>query len=281
MAARTPPDLLQCQAERYNGANAFTVGGAPAYTRCKENPVAIATETTVDEDGDIGSMSLCENCINAMLTQYGDDFAVLSPLPGTKEEPEDMSFSPEVEASIRKNAAALEPYQYLIKQAMEFTQELDHVAGERFHIVTAMQKAGDDISTVVSRFSACSNGCSHCCHMATTLSEEEAQFIGAMIGKEPLPVSGREDRDTLVGKYRNVPCSFLDNGKCSIYAYRPVVCRTYFNISDHPELCDLTNNPGASVPALNLDKFWALYAVAFVDGPMADIREFFPTGVRK
>lgn len=58
----TPPDLNRCQAEMPNGANAFTCGGVPRMVRCTAKPTVIATEVNPGPDGQIGSMSLCDDC---------------------------------------------------------------------------------------------------------------------------------------------------------------------------------------------------------------------------
>jgi len=70
-----PIDKKRCQAEQHNGANAFTVGGVPAYIRCSQTPVYIATENQPGKDGIIGSMSLCKKCADAMKDILGKDFA--------------------------------------------------------------------------------------------------------------------------------------------------------------------------------------------------------------
>jgi len=73
----TPIDIKQCQAEQHNGANAFTLGGVPAYVRCNNAPIYIATETEPGKDGIIGSMSLCQKCTDAMISVLGEEYATL------------------------------------------------------------------------------------------------------------------------------------------------------------------------------------------------------------
>lgn len=61
----TPPDRKQCQAfPNQLKWNPWSVGGAPRQmpVRCSNKPTWIAKETKPGEDGQRGSMSLCEEC---------------------------------------------------------------------------------------------------------------------------------------------------------------------------------------------------------------------------
>jgi Fe-S-cluster containining protein len=79
--------------------------------------------------------------------------------------------------------------------------------------------------------SACARGCSHCCHMWTALRAPEALFITAALPAdrrsaieaahaETGPLS-YEERLALVR-----PCPLLRDDACSLYAARPIACRT-------------------------------------------------------
>lgn len=48
------------------------------------------------------------------------------------------------------------------------------------------------------------------------------------------------------------PCPFLVAGRCSIYAIRPVACRTHFSFSESPRDCD-PDEVGHGYPVKNLD----------------------------
>lgn len=86
-----PPDYERCQADM-PGNGPFTVGGPIGdpkngyRTRCKNLPSVIATEKRPGEDGRIGSMSLCVDCIHKFIEMYGDDHATFT---STKEDPMD------------------------------------------------------------------------------------------------------------------------------------------------------------------------------------------------
>jgi hypothetical protein len=72
---REPVDKKQCQAE-YHPYNFMTLGGsANEIRRCVNKPVWIIKETKSGEDGQRGSMSLCEACYQKSLTQLPKGFA--------------------------------------------------------------------------------------------------------------------------------------------------------------------------------------------------------------
>lgn len=56
-------DHSRCQAEKPNGATAWTVGGTPGLVRCREKPAVIVEEVEPGGDGRHGEMSLCLECL--------------------------------------------------------------------------------------------------------------------------------------------------------------------------------------------------------------------------
>lgn len=74
-----PPDLERCQAEKSNGVNFMTLGGRRRMERCTARPVVAAVELQPGADGRRGSMSLCPECRDAFLAQYGSEFASFLP----------------------------------------------------------------------------------------------------------------------------------------------------------------------------------------------------------
>jgi hypothetical protein len=71
----TPPDLTRCQAEKPNGCSFMTMGGVPKRVRCTDKPIVVATEVKPGDDGQIGSMSLCAECLEVFQKQMGAGFA--------------------------------------------------------------------------------------------------------------------------------------------------------------------------------------------------------------
>jgi len=58
-----PPDTERCQAEKPNGVTFMTLGGRQELVRCSSKPTVIITEDVPGEDGQMGSMSLCPECL--------------------------------------------------------------------------------------------------------------------------------------------------------------------------------------------------------------------------
>lgn len=140
-----------------------------------------------------------------------------------------------------------------------------------------LKKLADRVSAAAEPHVACRKGCSECCNIAVVITSFEAELIGEVIRKKPLKVGVRHDDLSLREKYFGQPCTFLRNGMCSIYADRPLACRTHFNLSDTSLFCSTEIPPEDSrVPNLDFRAFWASYGIAFYDAPRADIREFFP-----
>jgi Fe-S-cluster containining protein len=136
-------------------------------------------------------------------------------------------------------------------------------------------EAADALCAAVLPYSACKQGCSHCCNMAVTLTTTEAELIGKHVGRKPkVPQVAPDVILTNQSKYRAVPCPFLKKGKCSIYEVRPLACRIHFNMADTAALCD-TSIP-ATIPMLDNRGIDAVHFKAFRNDIWADIRDFFP-----
>lgn len=156
-----------------------------------------------------------------------------------------------------------------------------------------LRREADLVVDAAASFSGCSTGCSHCCHIGVTLCEAEAQVIGREIGRVPsrppedaeLAMDPAQDQVQfgeramqLVREFKGVRCTFLGlDGRCSIYASRPLACRWQINMDEDGLLCELVPGGAVAVPYLNTQMARAAYVIAF--GPaqkMADIRHFFP-----
>lgn len=74
-----PPDYSQCQAEKPNGHSFMTLGGVPGLERCKNKPQWVIHETVPDKNGQCGSMSLCDACLEVFRKQVGMDGYRLEP----------------------------------------------------------------------------------------------------------------------------------------------------------------------------------------------------------
>jgi Fe-S-cluster containining protein len=130
----------------------------------------------------------------------------------------------------------------------------------------------------VSTFAKCSKGCSHCCQMDVQITTFEAEYIVMATGIRHVP--GAKFTTGHKG-----PCPFLSSaGNCSIYAYRPLLCRTYHALSA-PELCGV---PGVEIVQYgsmesNMGNIlyrnvatWVYFQNQHMTGSIKDIRDFFP-----
>lgn len=138
----------------------------------------------------------------------------------------------------------------------------------------------DEVAAIASTVAACRAGCSHCCHMAVGITSSDAAKIGEHLGITPEKPRMQVDPSGNVDKYMNVPCPFLKKKHCTIYEVRPSACRTHYNVSNYPEVCDTVNFPGRDVPSLDMRPIWTAECLLSVrDGQThADIRDFFPEG---
>ena len=147
-----------------------------------------------------------------------------------------------------------------------------------------LRKAAEALSAQVMASAACRHGCSHCCHIAVTMTKAEATVIAREIDRPlneragqvlsasaPLPTPS-----DFSARWQGVPCTFLHEGRCTIYAQRPLACRLQFNMDDDAFLCELHGDEVVEVPHLNTLPHQLVAASALgLDQPLADIREWF------
>lgn len=83
----------------------------------------------------------------------------------------------------------------------------------------------------------CESGCSHCCNLRVEALAPEVFYIARKLRSER-PI---RDIESLIEKLKEfsqrakglrttehlIPCPMLSNGRCSIYEYRPMMCRKY------------------------------------------------------
>lgn len=174
----------------------------------------------------------------------------------------------------------------LVRAAVELANNRRVMNGDKAEAIISI---AEDISRTITPHTACRDKCSHCCHMATAISGFEAAMISRFTGRkmERPGRNGVEDVDgslqaELVWKYTGVPCPFLVDEKCSVYAVRPVACRIHHNLDDTADVCRIVpggqevNQHRPSVPELDLRPFIVAHASIFLADDFGDIREFFP-----
>lgn len=144
--------------------------------------------------------------------------------------------------------------------------------------VIRLRHIAGEWSNVFSAQTACASGCNHCCHIGTAVPRSEAKLISKAIGRkltepaEVFDIASSSRRSTFFG----VPCTFLVEGKCSIYAHRPLVCRTLVNMDNTDLLCRLVPGGQVPVPYLNTVEIQGYFAYLTQSEQFADLREWFP-----
>lgn len=151
--------------------------------------------------------------------------------------------------------------------------------------VVLLRQMTDKIGAAAAGLVPCQKGCTHCCHMATLVTLQEAQAIVQATGaKLTMPARFNQALFDVNGareRFNGVPCPFLDAGGCSIYAERPLACRMHYALDVDNLLCEIVPGQQIRVPTLNTLQFDQAI-VAALGGPFqvqyADIREFFRPG---
>ncbi|MEG1347350.1 MAG: YkgJ family cysteine cluster protein [Hafnia sp.] len=189
-------------------------------------------------------------------------------LPISRQQAEDQAY---------KNLRLINEEGTLKPLMREFMVELEQDNTNRAKM-NRLKRVADKINAIATPKSACKAGCSYCCHISAVITQTEADALGAASGRKVKKLTGVatsvEDRMKWFGK----PCPFLKNGRCSVYADRPLVCRMLFNLADSPYFCNTDIPPEEShVTMLNLQELERGYLMAFLTEPWGDIRDFFPS----
>lgn len=145
--------------------------------------------------------------------------------------------------------------------------------------IIRLRELAGELAKATTGVVACRAGCSHCCKMATLVSVPEAQLIAKETGRKPSVPAAYNQFPTYQATYNGVPCTFLKDGQCSIYAYRPFACRIHYTMDSENTLCEITPGVKVIAPHLNVNEYDMVYCETL--GPahqmkFADIREFFP-----
>lgn len=127
----------------------------------------------------------------------------------------------------------------------------------------------------------CGKGCNHCCHMSVSVSSVEAEIIRRKTGVKPRSFPLRiMSQDQFVARFAKVRCPFLgEDGACQIYDVRPIACRTHYNLSKYPSVCDIVNYSGQKVANLNFSPVWDAQLGMSNNFDFGDIRDYFPKGL--
>jgi hypothetical protein len=130
----------------------------------------------------------------------------------------------------------------------------------------------ESIYSYVASFTACKKNCSHCCYYPVSISEVEIKFIENGTG-----IKRRSSQQSFT-PVKNNPCPFLQKGSCSIYEYRPFVCRRHVAMTETSHWCETSrcNDAKFSMPSFSeIEKSFNLIRREAESIDVLDIRAVF------
>lgn len=117
----------------------------------------------------------------------------------------------------------------ILKKYKKLLLQLDNYRSDRFSKVKKIYKFIDNHNDeLFKKDTVCAKGCANCCYMNVDVTEVEASYISEST-KRPVNANINSSAYADISKYSGVPCPFLDisNSFCTIYDFRPSVCRMY------------------------------------------------------
>ena len=160
------------------------------------------------------------------------------------------------------------------------------------HKIYWLRELAQTFGEAVAPHAACTDGCSGCCYQPVALTLQEAEVIARETGAQLQMPPGWSTQPAL--QYVGQACSFLQDGRCTIYRHRPMVCRLIFNMDADALLCQNVPGVRSQAPYADHSAYKELYVRAHVGRvkseealqaalqalQMADLREFFPNGLQ-
>lgn len=133
----------------------------------------------------------------------------------------------------------------LIKKEDNLPKRIRKVRGDHFKKLTTLYRDVDEIFNHINKFTACSKGCSSCCHIPVSISELEVLHIENQTGIKAKITSSSQN-------IHGQPCPFLRERACSIYEHRPLVCRKHVSLASTAYWCSIERSNELDQTMLNL-----------------------------
>ncbi|MUK47549.1 YkgJ family cysteine cluster protein [Aliivibrio fischeri] len=131
-------------------------------------------------------------------------------------------------------------------------------------------KLTDELTSKISSVTSCKSGCGNCCRINVSITQVEAELISKETGKDI------KQHDFIVkSNFHGQDCSFLKDDKCSIYAYRPFVCRRQVSMLPDDYWCHPDRSLDNHVPMLEFSELSKAYYVIANESIVKDIRQWF------
>jgi Fe-S-cluster containining protein len=128
----------------------------------------------------------------------------------------------------------------------------------------------DDLYGSIQDYTPCKKGCSYCCCIPISVTELDVYFI-----EKSLRIKRNEIKLAILPE---TPCPFLVSNSCSIYRYRPFVCRKNVTFDNSSKWCHAKVGANAAMPTLQFNRIERAYHyLVNISGAnkVFDIREVF------
>jgi Fe-S-cluster containining protein len=123
------------------------------------------------------------------------------------------------------------------RRLLETTRVMKHSYENADHVLRLLLKEGEERLKQQSTCRECT--AAWCCRQVVYITVVEGLMLtkglagtkwDGRAGASELIIRGREQMASTTGAWftQNVPCQFLEDGRCTVYAYRPLACRRYY-----------------------------------------------------
>ncbi len=109
----------------------------------------------------------------------------------------------------------------------------------------------DDLYAFVQHYTPCKRRCSNCCYIPISITELDVYLI-----ERSLRIRRNEKKLAILPE---IPCPFLVSNSCSIYWYRPFVCRKNVTFDSSSKWCHAKEGANAAMPSLQFDSIERAY----------------------
>ncbi len=137
-----------------------------------------------------------------------------------------------------------------------------------------LYEVADLLFAFVAKYVPCHQGCTACCYYNVDVSDTEARLIEEAYGMNKpslLPPAVRP---------YGTPCPFLVGDACSIYPWRPFLCRRFVSLDDSPFWCAHERAAITEMKLLHLTGLEMAYCDLVASDSKHDIRSLFPLGLQ-